>query len=311
MIGIFFSGVGQAARRPTVWLGVWLAGFLIALPAAWVMSTALDDSFGSSLVAESMRTGFDMSWFGEFEADASGVAGTLSPTQTGVGAFLINLQDWATGAFFENAQEVLALGIAWAFVWTLLLGGVLTRYTSLSEPDPATTFFEASGGYFARFVRLALFAAPLYWSIYKLYRILQDRLADWTRDITRETTVLAYSLMAIVLIAFLLVLVRTCFDYAKIATVVEGRRSMFFAAWRGIGFVLRHPVQTLGLYLVVAIASLLLLLVYGAVAPGAQASTALAISIGFAIGQAFLMARLFLRLSLLAGEMELFRRLAG
>jgi hypothetical protein len=308
MIEAFLSGVRKAASRPWVLIGVWLASVLVALPAAWVVANALDDSFGSSLVAETMREGFDMSWYGEFQADVSGATGTFSPTQTGVGAFLINLEGWATGAVFENFHALLGLGIAWALVWALLLGGVLTRYLPASGVTARAGFFEAGGRYFARFVRLALLAAPLYWMIYRLYRASQEWLADWTRDITRETTVLTYSLTAIVLIAFLLVLVRTCFDYAKIATVVEARRSMFFAACRGIGFVLTHPIRTVGLYLIVALVSLLLLLFYGAIAPGSQASTALTIWAGFAVGQAFLLTRLFLRLSLLAGELALFRK---
>ena len=310
MIKSLFSGVGTAASRPRVLIGVWLASVLVALPATWVMAEVLNDSFGSSRVAETMRQGFDMSWHGEFEAAASGVAATFSPTVTGVGAFLINLEGWATGALFKDFGSLLGLGLAWALVWALLLGGVLTRYGPAPDGGRSSGFFESGGRYFARFVRLALLAMPLYWLIYRLYRASQRWLAAWTRDMTRETDVLICSLTAIVLIAFLLVLVRTCFDYAKIATVIEGRRSMFVATVRGMGFVLAHPLRTVGLYLIVALVSIALLLLYGTIAPGAEASTALTIWAGFAIGQAFLLARLFLRLSLLAGEMALFRKLA-
>jgi hypothetical protein len=75
--------------------------------------------------------------------------------------------------------------------------------------------------------------------------------------------------------------------------------------------VLAHPGRTLGLYLFVAATSLAFLLLYVWIAPDSRGSTTLAIAAGLSIGQAFLLARFYLRLALLAGETELYRSITA
>src|SRR5205814_8067467 len=108
--------------------------------------------------------------------------------------------------------------------------------------------------------------------VYLLARKLFITVEDATRDVTVERVLLAWTLAGAALIAVLLSVINAAFDYAKIATVLEGRQSMLPAALRGFRFVLARPARTLGLYLALGAIGLLLLAGYSLIAPGARRS---------------------------------------
>jgi hypothetical protein len=118
--------------------------------------------------------------------------------------------------------------------------------------------------------------------------------------------VLGYSLAVYALTAVLLTLIHMVFGYAKVATVVEDRRSMILAAFRGALFVVRHPVGACGQYYGVLLLSAALLGCYFWLTPGPGQATNTAVVLAFLYSQSFLILKLFMRLSLLGGQIELF-----
>jgi hypothetical protein len=97
------------------------------------------------------------------------------------------------------------------------------------------------------------------------------------------------------------------FIYAKIATVVENRKVMLVAALRGFGFVLSFPGRSFGLYYGLIALSGVMLVIYGLIAPGAGQSNLFTIAVAFMIGQIYLVAKLVVRLTLYAGQTQLFK----
>src|ERR1044072_5481170 len=76
------------------------------------------------------------------------------------------------------------------------------------------------------------------------------------------------------------------FDYAKVRSVVEDRRSMIsalVASWR---FIVRQPMAAWGLYLLNALLFLIVIALYYLTAPGASANLS-----AFAIGQIYIVLR--------------------
>ena len=301
------QGLRRALRSPVILLWLWLLNGFVALPAAVWIAGSLQGSIGRSRVAENLRTGFDLQWYGEYGAQASAVETSFVPSVNRGGAFLDNLEDWLSGRLFTNLPELVVLGVIYALLWALMLGGVLTRYAAPDDNRGAGTFFRNGGRFFFRFFRLAALAAGLYAVIYVVQQHWTEQLLEKTRDVTSELGVLGRYLTVWVPVALLLVLVRVIFDYAKIATVVDDRRSMLLAALRGAGFVVLHPLKTLGLCFAWLVVGTFALAVYIFLAPGAGVSTPATVAIAFAIGQAFLMSRLLMRLSLLAGQTELYK----
>jgi hypothetical protein len=305
------DGLARGFGHPGMVLGLWLVLVLAALPASLIVTDSIKASIGSSLAAETMTQGFDFGWYGEFGDGARGLEKTFAPTLSGAGAILKNLEGWATGSMFKMFFGVVALGMGFAAIWALLIGGVLERLAKPGERFGPSRFLQAGAGLFLRFVRLTLMSGVLYLLIYRLHNFLYGRIDDWTRDVLAERTVLLYCLAVVALTMFLLTLVHVCFAYAKIATVIDQRRSAIFAALRGIGFVIAHPVKTLGLYYAIGLITFALVAAYTATAPGATQSSTLGIAVAFLFGQFYLVLRLFLRVSLLGAQMSLYQGLSG
>ncbi len=123
---------------------------------------------------------------------------------------------------------------------------------------------------------------------------------------TVEESVFAYVVVASFVVVFLLTFVNMAFDYAKIATFRENRRSMVLASLKGFGFVLSHMRRTMTLYYGLGFVGLVMLFVYHAIAPGPGQSTMLGVGAAFFVGQLYLLAKLVLRLTFYSGQMALF-----
>lgn len=300
------SGIKSAlsSKRLLVWL--WLVNFVVALPVAWVMSESLTSSIGASLVHEKLRSGFDLGWFGEFSAAAKGIETTFTPTVLGAGAFYANLEAWFSGEMFKGFPGIVGIGILYALLWAFMLGGILDRFAKPEGGFALSQFFATGGKFFFRFFRLIVLSGALYYSIYRFAGWLFRRIDVATRDVTVEQTVFLWTLLGAAVVVFLLCLVNMVFDYAKIATVLESRRSMLFAAVRGLGFVVSHPRRALGFYFGMGIVGVVLLAIYAWVAPGAGQSTTTGILLAFLMGQLFLAVKLGLRLAFFGGQMAIY-----
>ncbi|HEV7503244.1 MAG TPA: hypothetical protein VGQ33_24665, partial [Vicinamibacteria bacterium] len=97
-------------------------------------------------------------------------------------------------------------------------------------------------------------------------------------------------------------------DYAKVLCVLgdddsRPRRPRFvFAVARALGLVARHPAATIGLYAATAVGGVLLLAGYVAVVPGSGTASGAAVAGTFALGQLFVLSRVLLRATFVAGE---------
>jgi len=301
-----FSGFGRVLASPSLVLFLWLANVLVAIPLAVSMAGSIEESIGSSLVHQNLRDGFDMGWYGEFDARAKGVEKTLSPSLVGAGAFFDNIEAWLNGRLFEMLPALVALGVVYALLWALLLGGILHRYADRRGLFRLSELFSQGGEFFFRFVRLAVLSGFLYYLVYRFAGWLFGRVEDATRDVTVEKTVLGYVVAAALLVALLLTFIHMAFDYAKIATYKENRRSMILAAIKGFRLVLGNPGRTSVLYYGLGFFGLLLLGAYHVMAPGPGQASVPGVVFAFLIGQAYLVLKLVLRLTFYAGQMALY-----
>ncbi len=268
-----------------------------------------------------------MDWYGEFSSGSAGNSGSagladsFGPSVVGSLPILSNLEKLLDGEILQSNLEkltdgeilqadgtILLAGLLFLLAWAFFAGGILDRYAHPDEPPTRARFFSQNGEYFFRFVRLLIISLLFYWGIFRwVANPLHDWLEDATRDVTQEKTVILFTLLVYALVAFLLLLVSMVLDYAKIALVVERRRSALLACLRGARFVLTHPGSALGLYLLLATVGLLLVWLYSLVAPGPGQSGAATILLAVLVGQLYLIARLGLKHWFLAGQTALFQ----
>src|SRR5262245_49244117 len=145
--------IGQAFRlgwhrvlgAPMLVAGLWLVTLLSALPAAWTVGTAISEHVGSSLMAQRIVAAPDEGWWGEFLAQASGVAKTVRPEIIGAAAPLSNFSTFLDGPRVPFA--LIATIVLSMLAWLFLTGGIIDRYAR-GRRLGSRAFFGACGVFF-------------------------------------------------------------------------------------------------------------------------------------------------------------------
>lgn len=300
-------GLGRSIASPALIAWLLLLSLVVAMPYTMLVREAVKESVGTSLAGERLRDGFDMEWYSDYQFNTEGVASLLTPTAVRPAAFLDNLDAWFSGELFLEQPALVSAGLVFAMLWALMVGGILYRFVHSERAFSLSKLLERGGGYFFRFIRLMILMAIPYYGVYRFSRWLFPWLEDLMRDVTVERTALGVNLLAALLVIGLLLLVKLTSDYAKVATVMEGRRSMILAAWRGFRFVVTHPLRTFGAYMTIALAGLAALWGYALLAPGQGQATMVGVLIAFVIAQTFLAVRVVQRLTTYGAAVELYR----
>lgn len=278
---IFRSACTRTLTSPGLVLTLYLVNFLLAFPAFYLSYSVLQSAFGSSLAGESLLQGFDYTVWRDL-ARAHGIS---------------------FAAVFQCAVPLAVLGIA---AQTFLSGGVLDLLAREKRFSPAT-FFQACGLYLGRFLRIWVLTAIMVFAAALLFLAVLGAalaIADARPDSDRAGAV-GIGLSVVILVLILLPVLMAS-DYARVDTVVEGRRSSWKAFGRGFLFLVHNPGSTLGLHLLL----LLLLAFSGACYLLLEGLTEIdrpfAILLLALLQQLFMVARAAIRVAFSAGEVALY-----
>jgi hypothetical protein len=302
----YLDGVLRVLRAPTVWLGAWGATLVVGLPLAFVLRGLIADHLGASLAAARAADGVDWTWWQEFRHQATGLAATFGPSVIGAAPVPRHVSDVLDA---RGPGPVLSIVVgAWLVLWSFLSGGILDRFAR-NRPTWASGFFAACGTHFFRFLRLGIVALLAYALLFgPVHRWLFTDLSGWlTRDLSVERTAFGIQMGLSLVFALLLVPVTLLFDYARVRIVIEDRRSALGALVASFRFIRRHAGKVLVLLLIQAVVFLAFAAAYAGVAPGVTASGAAAWA-ALAVGQAWILVRLGLKLTAYAASISLFQR---
>jgi hypothetical protein len=304
-IAALTEGIGLASRAPVVLACVFLVTLLTALPFSLLMRSALESHLGNSLMAEQVAGGVNVQWWSEFVSQSGSLGQTFRTTIIGFAAVLDNVSALADRR--ARPAPILWLGAFYLLMWLFLSGGILDRFARARATRPHE-FFAACGVYFLRFLRLAPFMAAVYYVLFAgVHPLLFDGIyGELARDLTAERTAFLLRLALYLVFGLLVAGVNIIFDYAKVRAVIEDRRSMIGALAAGARFVRRNAGAVATLYGLNMGLFLTVLLAYALVAPGAQ-STGGGVWLALAVGQLYLLARLWVKLVFLASETALFQ----
>ena len=299
------DGLRRVNRAPAVLIGVWALTLLVSLPLAAALRGMLADHLGASLAADAAATGLNYDWMQEFGDQATGLGVTFKPTIIGFGAVLDNLS-----AFIDDTERpVVIVGAASAYIvlWIFVAGGIIDRYAR-DKATHANGFFSASGVYFFRFLRLAI----VQWLVYAFLFVyvhawLFDRLYPrLIHEVTVERTAFFIRVALYVVFVKLVAASMIVFDYAKVRAVVEDRRSILGAIAAALGFIRRNYAAAIVVFTANVAMFALAVGLYALVAPGAGGAGA-SMWQGLAVGQLYILARLWVKLTFWASETALFQ----
>lgn len=293
----------HSAKRVILW--VYLLNLVIAAAPAAVLSDLIRQSTKHSLAAENLRTGFDDEWYREFHAEASGLGETFEPSMSELGAVLNGLDAFVSGEMFKEFSGIVGIGLLFLLLWTFLTGGALHLYVEKGEVS-REAFFAGAARFFPRLFRLMLLAGVFYAIVYWLLLPGVDHaIQNVNRQTIDERVAFAWVIAKYGLVLGAVLLINLIFDYAKILAVRHDRTGAFVNAWEGLRMVLRHPVKTVGLYLLVGAIGLAFLLLYGLVVPGAGQEGYGGVAWAFLLGQAYVVSRIWTRLLFFSSQSAL------
>lgn len=305
MIDALRDGIRRVGKAPAVILGVYVITLLTAAPLGILMHEAIATDLGSSVAADDAAVGVNWEWWEEFQSHATGVARTFNPRILGFAAVLHNQSNFVDNQLPRG--EVLLAVVAYVGIWMFLVGGIIDRLAR-QRRIASVGFFATCGTFFFRFCRLGLLAGIVYWIAFGTVHVwLFEDLYDLaTENLAVERTAFLIRIALYATFALLLLPINMVFDYAKVRAVVEDRHSMVGAVLAAIRFIRRRPHATVGLYLLNSGLFLAVLAAYAVLAPS-PGSGGLSIWIGFAVGQAYVVARLCTKLVFYASQTAYFQ----
>ena len=301
---------------------------VLAVPLAGVLRRDLHEKQAS----QSMMYGFDYPWWSQWADAQSGWTTSFGPEIFGVGFVFRNLDLLLKGALPANLLAVrgeasgtasaaatgplldpvlLGLGLVYLLLQTFLAGGILSTLRGGQGTWTVRGLLHGAGFYFGRVFRVALIALVAAWVVFRIYGPLARWVDGQARESVSETSAMAWLLGRHAMLLLALLFVNLVSGYAKAIVVVEERSSAVLAFLSALSFCVRNVVRTFGHYLAVVLLGVVLIAGWRLL-DGAYVTTGYKTQLlTFVLFQAFMLARLGLRVMLMGGQLALYRRLAA
>lgn len=291
-------GIVDVLRAPLLLIAVAAITMLTALPFAGLLESRLQQSLSVQPHVSLNDTEIDPEWWVEFREHAQGLEATFTPAVLGFAATLDGISNVLDGKPIPPAIVVtLTLSVVvWAFLW----GGILSRF------NRSAGLLRGGARFLVRFVIVAAAAAIVNLLLFlTVHRLLFGPVHAFLVGLT--STERDAFLVRVVLYAIFFTtigFVSLIADYARVAAVA-GRASSAGAMIRAsIAFIRARLVSVVSLFVLTGLIFLIVTIAYGTLelVGGSQVGGWRAI----AIGQAYVLVRLAIRLTFAASELRLF-----
>jgi hypothetical protein len=295
------------------------ANLAFALVLAVPLALQLDEDLEHRGASSAMMYGFDYDWWSAWSEQQQGPASALSPELLGTGFMLKNLElllkGWLPLGLFARGRSgapsvdplTLGLGGLYLALQAFLSGGLVSVFRRPRGGWTLRGLVHACGFYFGRMARLsllALAAAGVLFALNVPFAAAVDRAAREAVS-GQSATLLVFGRYALLLVALLLL--HMVVSHARVLVVREERLSVVLAAVSSLAFCTRRFAAAFGQYLAIAALGGLLLAVFGLLDSRLVVVGYKTQLVALVLFEAFMAARIALRLWLLAAQVELQR----
>ena len=315
MLSALRAGFRSLARNWGLVALVLLANLTFALALAVPLSMRLERDLAGRGASSAMMHGFDFEGWSEWSERQVGPSSALAPDILGAGFAFRNVDLLLRGALpaglFAPGERssvdatILGVGALYLLLQVFLTGGVLGVFRAPRGGWTMRGLAHGSGFYFGRLLRVSLLALVAAGVLFALNVPVARRVDDLAREAVsgRTAAVLVLGRHALLLLG--LVLVHMVFSYAKVLVVCEERLSAGLAVLSSLGFCARNLLAALGQYAVVAALGVVLLVLLGALDAPLTVVGWKTQLVALVLFEAFVAAKIALRLGLLASQVEL------
>jgi hypothetical protein len=233
--GLVAAGASLVWRRQSVLWWVFavniVLGALGTLPAALQLKRVL----GHSLAGEQLIKGFDLGMFYE----------------------LVRVPEVSLLRFTTASYMFAGL---FALFMLFVNGGILQGFRQ-DRPLSTSDFFAASGLFFWRFVRLALFSLVPFALLGNAY-LAVERASDYLGDkVVADRVGFFIWLAGVIILVLITLFVRLWFDIAKVDAIARDERRMLRSAWKGLDVTRQQVRALLWIYLRISLVAWAALLI--------------------------------------------------
>ena len=304
VVGALGGGLMRVVMSPLLVIAAAVAMLLAAAPFALVVGEELQSALANQPPISRDAGEIDPEWWFEYREHAEGLAATFTPAIIGFAAPLDNLSAMLDGTrrpLIMLGPYLLAIAV-WAFLW----GAALERF---AHGSARFGFFTAGRRTFARFLAISLLAAAVVVVLYLTLHPLLFRVLAPAIEASASTESAAFMMRVALYVVFgaLLAVISLIVDYSRVAIVAGPAVSSLEALRSGAAFVRRHFGSVIALFLLTGLLFAALLIVYGFV--DVYGGSRVLGWRGIAIAQAYIFARLVIRLTFGASEVRLYRLL--
>lgn len=314
------TGLRSVGRNWGLVLLVLLSNLALALVLAVPLALQLDRDLVHRGASRGMMYGFDYDWWEQWSESQEGPASALSPDILGTGFTFRNLDLLLKGVLpaglFARGREgldptILGLGALYLLLQVFLTGGLLGVFRAPGGGWTVRGLLHGSGFYLGRLFRVSLVSLAAAGVVFALNAPFARWIDAVAREAVSETTAVALTLGRHAVLLLALVLVHMVASHAKVLVVREERLSSVLACLSSLGFCARNFFPALAQYGVVLVLGALVVAFFGAVDARLHVVGWRSQALALVLFQFVVVARIALRLALLAGQMELQRARAA
>ncbi len=321
MLTALRAGGRSVGRNWGLVLLVLLVNLAVALVVAAPLALQLRGDLVHRGASRGMMDGFDYDWWALWSERQQGPPSALSPEILGSGFAVRNLELLSKGALpaglFARSGRVpldptiLGLGAVYLLLQVFLTGGFLGVFRAPAGGWTVRGLLHGSGFYFARLFRVSLLALAAAFVVFALNAPFARLIDGLAREAVSEATAISLTLGRHALLLLALVVVHMVSSHAKVLVVREERLSSVLALVSSLAFCARNLLPALGQYAVVLALGAATLASFGFLDARLAVAGWRSQILALALFESLVVARVALRLTLLAGQLELQRARAS
>ena len=300
----FAAGIWTVLRAPHTAIMIAILTVASMLPFALTLGDRLREALGNQPPINLDAEEIDAEWWMAFREQARGLEATFTPAVIGFAAPLENLSAVADGTRrpLILLLPVAIYGLLWAFLW----GGLIQRFAE-GRRRGVRAFVESGLRTLLRFVAISVAAAAVAATLYlTVHALLFGPIYTWGAAVAgSERNAFFWRVILYLVFGSLLAVLSLIADYARVASGLTEIPSVRDSVRVAIAFVRSHAGSVAAVFLLNGVLLVLLLVLYG------LADRRFSGWRGVALGQAYIVARLGIRLVSIASEVRLFRSLAA
>jgi hypothetical protein len=315
MLSSLRAGFHSLGRNWGLVVLVLLANLAFALLLAVPLSLQLEADLANGGASSGMMYGFDYDWWTRWSGQQRGPSSALAPDILGTGFEFKNVdlllnRSLPAGLFRWRDRvsldaTILGVGSLYLLLQVFLTGGLLGVFRAPQGGWTVRGLAHGSGFYFGRLLRVSLLALATAGAVFALNAPFARWVDAFAREAVSEWTGVALGFGRRALLLLALVLVHMVSSHAKVLVVREERLSAVLAFLSSLGFCARNSLSAVGQYAVVGSLWIGLVALFGAVDGRLVVVGWRSQIFALVLFEAFVAARIALRLGLLASQLEL------